>query len=149
MQNKKSMLPELRLQYVIGTEPKIKITSSKCAYSILITLYDPNTLGYRESSYVLFLDPQNKTLGWFTLSLGGTYSTVIDVKLLFATALCCGASGFILTHNHPSGNLSPSESDRVLTKRIYDIGELLNIHLLDHIIITTESYFSFSDNCLL
>lgn len=101
MQNTNFFLPELRLRYVVGTFPKIKIRKSVDAFELLQTLYDPYTLSYRESCIVVFLDSQNTTLGWLLLSTGATHATFVDPKILFSTALLCGASGFVLSHSHP------------------------------------------------
>ena len=74
--------------------------------------------------------------------------TVADPKLIFAAALKACASSIILAHNHPSGNLKPSQSDIDLTRKLKDGGKLLEIQMLDHIIVTTEGYYSFADEGL-
>jgi DNA repair protein RadC len=84
-------------------------------------------------------------LGIFEVSSGGITGTVADPKLIFVAALKSGACGLVLSHNHPSGNLQPSQADIELTKRIKEGGKLLDIQLLDHLIITSEGYCSFSD----
>ena len=72
--------------------------------------------------------------------------TVCDPKIVFTVALNCGATSLILSHNHPSGNLYPSNADKEVTKKIKEGGLLLDIRLLDHIIISDENYFSFADD---
>jgi len=94
---------------------------------------------------ILLLNRANKCLGIFTVSQGGTTSTEVDAKLIFATALKCNAINIILAHNYPSGNLSPSGADTQLTKKLKEGGKLLNIDVLDHIIITEDGYYSFAD----
>jgi len=84
-------------------------------------------------------------LGITSISEGGLSGTVVDVRLILATALKAGASSMILCHNHPSGNLKPSEADYKITQKIKDAGETMDIQVLDHLIITGEAYFSFSD----
>ena len=83
------------------------------------------------------------------VSTGGMSGTVADPKLIFAAALKAGASGMILSHNHPSSNLQPSDADILLTKKVKAGGELLEISVLDHLIVTSEGYFSFADEGLL
>lgn len=85
-------------------------------------------------------------LGYSVISQGGTASTVVDIKMVFQTALLTNASCIILAHNHPSGNLQPSIEDNRLTDRIKEAAKLFDITVLDHIIITNESFYSFSDN---
>ena len=83
------------------------------------------------------------------LSQGGISGTVIDVRLILKKAVECLASGIILCHNHPSGNLNPSEADTKITKKIREAGTYLDVQLLDHLIISEKDYYSFADNGLL
>lgn len=149
MKNKEKNLPQLTIKYKRGNYPKTKISSSNQAYQVLKNLYDVDTIEYFETFIVLFLDRANQTLGWMILSQGGLSGTVVDNKILFATALKCGASSIILSHNHPSGNLKPSKADIEITKKIVDASKILNIPILDHHIISTEGYYSFADESLL
>jgi DNA repair protein RadC len=84
----------------------------------------------------IFLNRQNNTIGWFKVSQGGLSGTVIDIRLILATALNCLASAIILCHNHPSGNLHPSEADISMTKKLQEASKLMDIQVLDHIILT-------------
>ena len=102
-------------------------------------------LEIREEFNILLLNRANHVLGWFNVSVGGTSATVIDPKLIFSVALKCNASGVILAHNHPSGNLNPSDADLNLTTKLKEGGKILEIKILDHIILTSESYYSFAD----
>jgi DNA repair protein RadC len=88
-------------------------------------------------------------LGIYEVSTGGMTGTVADPKLIFAAALKGAACGIILAHNHPSNNLKPSISDEQLTTKIKEGGKLLDIKLLDHLIISSEGYYSFADEGLL
>ena len=97
----------------------------------------------------MLLNRYNKVIGIFTASSGGIAGTVADPKLIFACALTGAASGIILAHNHPSGSLQASQADIDLTKKLRDGGKLLDIQILDHIIMTSESYYSFADEGLL
>ena len=126
-----------------------KITSSKDAYNILIHCWNENKLDLQEQFKVLFLNRANKVLGVFEVSTGGITGTVADSRLIFAAALKMNACSLVLSHNHPSGNLKPSRQDEELTLKIKQAGELLDIKVLDHIIVTGEAYYSFADEGLL
>jgi len=129
----------------VKSSERPKITSSKSAFSILIECWDPNKIEFIEQFKVLLLSQSNKVLGIYEASSGGIAGTVVDIRLLFAAALKANAVGFIITHNHPSGNTAPSEADKGITRKIKSAGELLDIKLLDHLIVTAESYYSFAD----
>jgi len=98
-----------------------------------------------EEFWILFLNNANRLLGKSQLSKGGIHATLVDVRLIFKKAISTGATSIILCHNHPSGNLTPSHSDIQLTKKIIKGGELLDIKVLDHIIVSQHGYFSFAD----
>lgn len=121
-----------------------QVTSSRDAEEILRLLWS-DTLTYKEEFEILLLNTANKVLGICKISEGGVAGTVVDLKIVFQTALNANASSIILAHNHPSGNLKPSEADRSLTKRITEGGKLLDIKVLDHLILTYQGYYSFSD----
>ncbi|MFT4678680.1 MAG: DNA repair protein RadC [Litorivivens sp.] len=125
---------------------KKKITSSRDAYDLLYTkLADLS----HEEFWVLLLSRSNKVIELKMISKGGITGTVVDVRLIFAQALAQKACGMILSHNHPSGNLKPSESDIRLTKKMSEAGKILDIPVLDHIIATDNAYFSFADESML
>lgn len=136
---------KLTLRYKTNGEKKVKITCSQDAYSVLKNLYCPDTVEYQETAVVLFLNRINNTIGWMKVSTGGQAGTVIDGKIVFAAALQCGASGIILSHNHPSGETKPSNSDIHLTKCLVEIGKYMDLQVLDHLIITFTTYYSFAD----
>ncbi|HLP73254.1 MAG TPA: DNA repair protein RadC [Bacteroidales bacterium] len=102
-----------------------------------------------EEFWILFLNRSNRVINRMKLSQGGISGTVTDVRLVMKRAIEYLASGIIVCHNHPSGNLNPSESDSNITKKIKDAGNLMDIQLLDHLIITEKDYFSFADNGLI
>jgi DNA repair protein RadC len=145
----KGNLPELVLSYKTGEEKRFKISSSEDAYKGLKELYDIGLIEYCESAIVIYLNRANNTLGWKMISQGGISGTVMDIKIIYATALQCGASAIIVSHNHPSGDVKPSTADKNLTKRIVDAGEILDIKMLDHLIIAKDGYFSFADEGLI
>ena len=94
---------------------KAKITSSQDVFSFLLDIFPKDEIELRENFYVVFLNMMNNTIGYERLSYGGISGTVVDPKMLFAFALSCNASKIILCHNHPSGNLEPSNSDKNIT----------------------------------
>lgn len=102
-----------------------------------------------EEFWVLCLNNSNKIIYQFQLSKGGLTSTVVDIRMLFKTVLEHLATAIILLHNHPSGQLKPSIADKQITKKIAQAGDHLEIKLLDHVIITRQSYFSFADDGIL
>ena len=104
---------------------------------------------HREYFFILLLNRANKVLGVSTVSMGGMSGTVADPKIIFQTALKVSAASVILCHNHPSGNIKPSESDIRLTQKIKKAGSFLDLPCLDHIILTEDSYFSFADEGML
>jgi len=138
---------ELTVGYKRRAEKRKKIHSSLDIASFAREfLYEEGTIQYSELFFVLFLDRSNQVFAYKQLSSGGIVGTVVDSRLLFQTALLCHATEIVLVHNHPSGSIEPSESDKRLTKQISDAGRLLEIKVLDHIIVTTDSYYSFSDD---
>jgi DNA repair protein RadC len=124
---------------------RIQIRSSSTAYEILRQSWDINWLEMVEQFKILLLDQQNNCLALSTIATGGMSSCGVDPKVVFATALKTRATSLILAHNHPSENLQPSEPDKTLTRKLKQGGQLLNIAVLDHRIITPRNYFSFSD----
>ena len=100
----------------------------------------------RESFYILCLNAKCDVIGFRKIADGGIDAVVVDCRIVFSTALLCNATSIILAHNHPSGTLNPSSADRLLTTKIKNGGEILNIKVLDHIILTEDSYYSFADN---
>lgn len=102
-----------------------------------------------EEFWILFLNRSNKVISRMKLSQGGISGTVTDVRIVMKRAIEFLASGIIVCHNHPSGNLNPSESDSKITQKIREAGNLIDILLLDHLIITDKDYYSFADNGLL
>jgi DNA repair protein RadC len=141
-------LAEIRVSYQMHETSNnvTRIRSSKDALEIFTTIWDHEMIGYRESFVVLLLNRANRILGYRWISNGGSAGTVVDTKHIFAIAVVCNASSLILAHNHPSGNVNPSQADLDLTKKIKRGGELLDISVLDHLILTpSKEYYSFAD----
>lgn len=103
----------------------------------------------KEFFFVIFLNRTNDIIGYKKIGEGGISEVNVDVRLIFAPALKAIASGIILIHNHPSGKSEPSNADRMLTKNFKEVGRLLHIPILDHLIITSDKYYSFVDEGLL
>lgn len=125
---------------------KPQISCSKDAFLLMQTYIGELP---HEEFWVLYLNNANKVVEKRQISKGGLTSTVVDVRLLFKRALELTSVAIIICHNHPSGKLNPSKSDKELTQKIISAGKTLDIKVLDHLIVTQKSYFSFADNNLI
>jgi DNA repair protein RadC len=142
---------EIQLTYKSKVKASLrpKITSSRDAYEVLNQYWDEGKIDFIEQFKVLLLNRANKVIGIYEVSSGTTVNTVADPKSVFVAALKANACGVIISHNHPSGNLTASQADINLTKDLKAAGKFLHIPLLDHIIMTSEGYYSFADEGLL
>jgi len=148
MTDKSNKVSEVRLVYKnrIKASDRIQINNPQDAFEVFWEAWDKEVIGHIEEMKMLLLDRSNKVLGIVSLSRGGTTGTVIDIKLIMQYALKANAHGIILAHNHPSGNLNPSEADNKITDRIEKACKTLEIHLLDHLIISPgKEYQSMHD----
>lgn len=147
IEGKEYTIPQVKLSYCSDVKPieRPKITLSKDLADIFWGSFEIGELEYQEYFKVVYLNRQNRVIGIHTVSMGGTDKTVIDMKVLFSGALLANASQIVVCHNHPSGNLKPSVQDDVLTNKIKNAGEILQIKLLDHIILTTDGFYSYHD----
>lgn len=141
-----NVIAEIQVSYNTNSRVKQKITSSASAYEILKSNWNQGRLELQEEFKVLLLNRANDVLGIYNMSKGSVSGTVVDIRLLFAVALKCNASGILICHNHPSGNLNPSDADIEITKKIKQASELFDIRMIDHIIITHLGYYSFLDS---
>ncbi|WP_304038785.1 RadC family protein [Mesonia mobilis] len=123
-----------------------QITSADAVFEVMQPII--GDLGHEEF-WILYLNNSNKILQKLQLSKGGMTGTLVDVRLAFKNALEVGATSVILAHNHPSGTLKPSEADKQLTRKLKLAGESLDIKVLDHLIVTQKSYFSFANEGIL
>jgi DNA repair protein RadC len=139
---------EIDILYKKKKKGTTKIKESREAVEIFRKVWEPD-LNFRERAYVMYLNRANNVMAVQNISFGGLDGTVVDNRILFGTALKMLASGIILAHNHPTGNLQPSQIDKNLTKKVKEGGALLDIVLLDHVIITEDSYTSFADEKIL
>jgi DNA repair protein RadC len=140
---------EVSLTYVTKVKPseRLAVKCSRDAHKIFFDSWDTATIEHKETVKMLLLNRANKVLGITTISEGGISGSLMDVRMIYQFALKGNASGIIIAHNHPSGNTNPSESDLKITKKIKEAGDLLDIQLLDHIILTPEKelFRSFAD----
>ena len=136
-----------RPKFKVSERPQI--SKSKDAYDILIQQLDKGEIALLEDFKILLLNRRNRVLGIVHISSGGLSGTVADPKVIFTSALKACASGIILCHNHPSGELDPSNEDLALTRRLVDAGKMLDLKILDHLIISGDTYYSFGDDGIL
>lgn len=150
-QNQLFNVAEVKVSY----NPKFKaserpqINEAKLAYKILLQQWDKDRIELLEEFKVILLNRNNRVLGIINLSSGGLTGTIVDPKILFSVALKSCASSLILAHNHPSGNLKPSQADIDITRKLVTSGKMLEIGVIDHLIITTDGYYSFADEGLM
>jgi DNA repair protein RadC len=147
----KHKLSEIMLYYKPKQQSKVKISSSADAYKYLLPYFKKDILALQEQFVVLYLNRANEVLGGYLCSLGGITGTIADVRLILGVALKAGACNIILSHNHPSGNMNASSSDRQLTEKVNAACKMMDINLLDHIIISPKEgeFMSFADEGLL
>lgn len=141
-----NIVNEIKLSYSRKGNCERLITTSRDAVKIFKEHFDSDEMDYRESFFALYLNQANRVLGIKKISESGISSTIVDVRIIMQTALLCNASGIILAHNHPSGNLKPSQEDLNITQKIKEASQFLNIQLLDHCILSSTAYISFADD---
>ncbi|WP_345948847.1 JAB domain-containing protein [Mucilaginibacter sp. PAMB04274] len=141
------LVNEIQLSYKrhMAPEDKIQISGAETAYSVLHSQWDENRIDLVEDFKVLLLNRAMRLIGIYHVSSGTTSAAIVDPKLVFVAALNANASSIILAHNHPSRNLKPSEADHQLARQLKAGGELLDIKVHDHIIVTNEGYYSFAE----
>ena len=139
---------EIEIHYKSKVKPseRKKISQSKDCADIFKTIFDYNTIEYREYFYAMYLNRANKILAVLQISAGGISGTVADAKMIFQGALKLNATCIICCHNHPSGNVQPSEADIKLSRKLKEGAKLLDMDLLDSLIINSEGdYTSLAD----
>lgn len=124
----------------------VKITSSNSVFEVLQPILGDLA---HEEFWILYLNNANKIIEQYQISKGGITGTLVDVRVTLRKALELGAVSLILAHNHPSGNLNPSEADKQLTLKLKTAAESMDIKILDHLIVTEKAYFSFADEGLM
>lgn len=142
----KSELAEVKVSYrtSIKASDRKKVTCSNDVANLFRDLWSID-IELKEAVYLLLLNRANKVLGYHLLSIGGISGCIMDIRLIYQVGLLCNASSIIIAHNHPSGNTEPSEVDKKITHKLKSAGVTMDIALLDHLIITQDSYYSFAD----
>ena len=146
---KYNIVNEIKLIYTSKGNTEKKVLNSQDATDIFREHFDAEQIDYRESFYSMYMNQANKVLGIQKISESGITSSLVDIRIIMQGALLCNAVSIIIAHNHPSGNLTPSREDINITQKIKEAGQLLNINLLDHCIITSIDSYSFSDEGIL
>jgi DNA repair protein RadC len=140
---------ELRYNPTVPAHKKPRITCSKDVYVQFLELMDRTQFNIKEEAVILFMNRGNRVIGGYKLSTGGINGTVVDIRIILCMALKTLASGIILSHTHPSGEMNPSTADLDLTKRLSESAKLMDIKLVDHLIISNNGYLSFADEGLI
>ncbi|MCA4782739.1 JAB domain-containing protein [Empedobacter stercoris] len=140
---------EIKISYTNEVDEVIKVLGSSEVYQVLKSNWDMDTIELQEEFKLLLLNQANQVLGIKSLFKGGVINCSVDVILIMSLVLKTNASGLIISHNHPSGNLKASESDKRITSKIKECCELFDVRLLDHIIMAKNSYLSFADEGIL
>ena len=140
---------EIEVSYKPEKIVEFSISDSRKSFELMLQNWEQDRIQMQEEVKLILLNRNNKVLGVYSLAIGGIAGCVVDVRIILAVALKTLASGIILVHNHPSGNLKPSREDVKITEQLKSSCDLIGITLLDHLIITKEDYFSFADDGLL
>jgi DNA repair protein RadC len=149
MKKFKSKLREVSAVYKTKDDiSNVKIGGSQDVNDYIRSVY-PVEINIREAMVVLYLNNSNRTIGYSVASIGGITGTVVDVRLVLRDALLTGSTSLVLIHGHPSGSLKPSQADISITNKVKKAAEFMDMKLLDHLIITEGSFFSFADDGLL
>jgi len=147
MKTTTTYLNELSITYNKKLFSNTYINNSNTTERLIREIYEQTSseIELKEYFFIILLNRANEVIGYHKLSEGGICATLVDIRIAFATALKSLAVGMIMVHNHPSGNLKPSEQDLKLTRDFKAAGELLEVKVFDHIILTSDSYYSFID----
>lgn len=151
MKTNETYLNELSITYNKKLFSDIIIKNSNTTELVVREIYKQTSseIELKEYFFIILLNRANEVIGYHKISEGGICATLVDIRIAFAIALKSLAVGMILTHNHPSGNIKPSEQDIKLTKDFRKAGDLLDIKVFDHIIITATGYCSLLDDGLM
>ena len=146
MKQTKEGVAEIQVSYRPAISNKPLIISALDAFVEMVDFFPPDTIALQEKFVVMYLNRCNRVLGVYPLSTGGITGTMVDIRLILSVALKVAATGIILAHNHPSGNLQPSSADKMLTQKIKEACSFLDISVMDHIILNPKGeYASFAD----
>jgi len=126
-----------------------RVNNLQDMHQFIRQLFNPDQLTIKEECVAVFLNRANKVIGTYQVSSWGITGTVVDIRLVLSVALKTLCSGIVIAHTHPSGNINPSKEDLALTLKLKEAAKLMDIALLDHFILTADSYYSFAaDGCL-
>ena len=139
----------IRVTYKPGLKSCPPITGTVEAYHFISSLWDKELISLQEQIMAIFMNRTGQVIGYRLLNTGNISNCHIDTRLLVSLALHCMASSVIIAHNHPSGNLTPSDADIILTKKVSEALALIDVTLLDHLIITVGRWFSMVNEGLL
>ena len=148
MKTQQTTISEVRLVYrtKVKASERLQVKCSKDAFDIFMGNWDLDSIEHIEEFKLMLLIRSNKVWGISSISKGGISGTVTDVRIILRYAIKANASGIKICHNHPSGNVQPSESDIATTRKIKESGIVMDIQLLDHLIIVPEgTYYSMGD----
>ena len=140
---------ELRYKSQISQDAMPELHTAEHVVEYLRKIWNPDTLGFVEEFYVLYVNSARKLLGWSKISQGGRNATIVDISTVLAASLLANAHSIILAHNHPSGNTTPSRSDINLTQRLAEGLKHIAVKLDDHIILTPTTWVSMNDKGLI
>ena len=146
-ENLLTTISELSLSYRPLVKPSERplVRQAKDVYEILMGFWNMDSIHLHESFCMMLLNNRKRVLGIVQLSTGGMTGVVADTKMVFGVALKACACSIIVAHNHPGGDTAPSEADISVTRKLAAAGKLLDLKLDDHLIVTTEGYFSFAE----
>lgn len=142
-------IAEIQVSYSVPVADRVKVLHSRSIYEVLIQQWNIDNIEFIEEAKIILLNRANIILGIYNLSKGGISGTIVDLRVILAVALKCNASAIILAHNHPSGNLKPSEQDKQITRKLTEACKILELTLLDHLIVSKQDYYSFADDGIL
>ncbi|MCQ2189687.1 MAG: JAB domain-containing protein [Paludibacteraceae bacterium] len=137
---------EIEISYKRGNSVKRdRLTTSGDIFDFALKFYDENIIDYRELCYVILMNNNLRPNGWYKVSEGGLNETLVDPRMILQAALLSNSSVIILVHNHPSGAVRPSRDDDRLTERVRKVCDIMKIKLLDHVIVSTDGFYSYND----
>jgi DNA repair protein RadC len=142
---------EIQVSYLpkFKANERPKVSTAKQAYEVLINNWDMARIHMQEQMYMLLLNTAGRVIGISLISTGGKAGTLADPKIIFSIALKAQAASIIVAHNHPSENLTPSQADLHLTRRLVEAGKVLDLLVVDHLIVTANHFYSFDDEGLI
>lgn len=144
-----NLISEIEVSYNPHRIADYKISDSSKTYELILSQWNWKEIEMLEEVKVIFLNKNNIVIGVYNLAKGGISQCTVDIRIILAVALKSLSTSIILVHNHPSGNLQPSQSDKEITKNLKEACKMVQIALIDHLIITKENYYSFADEGLL